>query len=90
MSVDEKTVQRAKRLSRKRGKSISKMVEEYLNRITEKEEEKEMTTEEKVRRLINDLEFQIKEARQEAAKLSSRSDILYALKQKLEDEVLEK
>ncbi len=39
LSINEKTVQRAKRISRKRGKSISKMVEEYLNSIPEKEED---------------------------------------------------
>ena len=40
LSINEKTVEKAKRISRKRGKSISKMVEEYLNSITEKEEQK--------------------------------------------------
>jgi Family of unknown function (DUF6364) len=41
LSINEKTVQRAKRISRRRGKSISKMVEEFLNSISEKEEQKE-------------------------------------------------
>lgn len=41
LSINEKTVLKAKRISRRRGKSISKMVEEYLNSITEKEEQKE-------------------------------------------------
>jgi hypothetical protein len=41
LSINQKTVQRAKLLSRKRGKSISKMVEEYLDSISEKEEQKE-------------------------------------------------
>lgn len=41
LSINERTVQRAKRISRKRGKSISKMVEEFLDSITEKEEQKE-------------------------------------------------
>jgi hypothetical protein len=41
LSINEQTVQKAKRISRKRGKSISKIVEEYLNSITEKEEQKE-------------------------------------------------
>jgi hypothetical protein len=38
LSINEKTVQRAKRISRKRGKSISKMVEEYLDSISETED----------------------------------------------------
>ena len=41
LSIDEKTVLKARRISRKRGKSISRMVEEYLNSITEKENQKE-------------------------------------------------
>jgi len=41
LSINEETVQRAKRISRKRGKSISKMVEEFLDSISEKEEQKE-------------------------------------------------
>jgi Family of unknown function (DUF6364) len=41
LSINEKTVQRAKRISRILGKSISKMVEEYLDSISEKEEQKE-------------------------------------------------
>ena len=36
LSINEKTVEKAKRISRMRGKSISKMVEEYLNSIAEK------------------------------------------------------
>jgi hypothetical protein len=43
LSINEKTVQRAKLISRKKGKSISKMVEEYLNSLSEKEEQKEST-----------------------------------------------
>jgi hypothetical protein len=41
LSINEKTVQKARRISRRRGKSISRIVEEYLNSITEKEEQKE-------------------------------------------------
>ena len=41
LSIDEKTVQKAKRISSRRGKSISKIVEEYLNSLTEKEDLKE-------------------------------------------------
>lgn len=33
LSIKEETVERARRISRKRGKSISKMFEEYLNSI---------------------------------------------------------
>lgn len=41
LSINKKTVERAKRISLRRGKSISKMVEEYLDTIAEKEEERE-------------------------------------------------
>jgi hypothetical protein len=41
LSINEETVKRAKLISRKKGKSISKMVEEYLNSLSEKEEQKE-------------------------------------------------
>ena len=34
LSIEKKTIERAKMLSEKRGKSISKIVEEYLNSIT--------------------------------------------------------
>ena len=37
LSINEKTVLKARRISRRRGKSISRMVEEYLNSIVEKE-----------------------------------------------------
>lgn len=37
LSINEKTVQRAKRISRKRGKSISKMIEEYFDSMPEKD-----------------------------------------------------
>ena len=37
LSIEQKTIERAKRLSLKRKKSISKIVEEYLNSITEGE-----------------------------------------------------
>ncbi|HEX5153236.1 MAG TPA: DUF6364 family protein [Parafilimonas sp.] len=40
LSINEETVKRAKLISRKKGKSISKMVEEYLNSLSEKEEQK--------------------------------------------------
>lgn len=41
LSINEKTVERAKRISLKSGKSISSMVEEFLNSITENEDNKE-------------------------------------------------
>jgi len=41
LSINEKTIERAKLISRKRGTSISKMVEEFLESINEKEEKKE-------------------------------------------------
>jgi hypothetical protein len=34
LSIEKKTIERAKALSEKRGKSISRIVEEYLNSIT--------------------------------------------------------
>jgi len=37
LSIEENTIKKAKILSLKRGKSISKIVEEYLNSITDKE-----------------------------------------------------
>ena len=41
LSINEKTILKARRISHRRGKSISRMVEEYLNSITEKENQKE-------------------------------------------------
>ena len=41
LSIDEEIILKAKRISGRRGKSISKIVEEYLNSITEKEEKKD-------------------------------------------------
>ena len=41
LSINEETVKRAKLISKKKGKSISKMVEEYLDSLNEKEEQKE-------------------------------------------------
>lgn len=34
LSMNEETIQRAKRISKKRGKSVSKLFEEYVNSIT--------------------------------------------------------
>jgi hypothetical protein len=36
LSIDENTIKRAKRISSQQGKSISRMVEEYLNSLVEK------------------------------------------------------
>ena len=41
LSINEKTILKARRISRRRGKSISRMVEEYLNSIVEKENKPE-------------------------------------------------
>ncbi|HLF47643.1 MAG TPA: DUF6364 family protein [Chitinophagaceae bacterium] len=41
LSISEKTILKARRISRKRGKSISRIVEEYLNSIVEKENKTE-------------------------------------------------
>ncbi len=38
LSINEKTIELAKRISRNRGKSVSKIVEEFLDSISEKEE----------------------------------------------------
>lgn len=37
LSMDEKVINHAKRIARRRGKSLSKMVEEYFNSIPEKQ-----------------------------------------------------
>lgn len=36
LSINEETIQKAKRLSKRRGKSVSKIVEEYFNSIPDK------------------------------------------------------
>ncbi len=41
LSISEKTIQRARLVSRKRGKSISKLVEEYLDALSAAEDRKE-------------------------------------------------
>lgn len=40
LSVNEETVQRARRISKKRGKSVSKMFEDFINSLPEKEADK--------------------------------------------------
>ncbi|HXL55754.1 MAG TPA: DUF6364 family protein [Chitinophagaceae bacterium] len=51
LSINEKTIEKAKRISRKRGKSISRMVEEYLDSISEREEKKESAVD-KIRKIM--------------------------------------
>ena len=38
LSIDEKVIEKAKRISRQQGKSLSKMVEEYLDSLSNKNE----------------------------------------------------
>lgn len=40
LNINEKTIERAKRISRQKGKSINKMVEEYLDTVVETEAKK--------------------------------------------------
>jgi glucokinase len=51
LSINDKTIEKAKRISRKKGKSISKMVEEYLDSVAEKEK-KGATAIEKTRAIL--------------------------------------
>jgi hypothetical protein len=53
LSINEKTIEKAKRISRKRGKSISKMVEEFLDSINEKDDRKESPVD-KIRKIMKD------------------------------------
>jgi hypothetical protein len=59
LSVNEKTIEKAKRISRKRGKSISKMIEEYLDSINEKETQEE-TAVDKIKKIMNKYRDKIK------------------------------
>lgn len=52
LSIKKETVERAKRISRKRGKSISKMFEEYFNSLPEKDEAEE-TAVDKIKKIMN-------------------------------------
>ena len=45
LSINEQTIEKAKLVSRKRGTSLSKIVEDYLNTIVEKEETDELPSE---------------------------------------------
>lgn len=40
LSINEKTIERARRISRQKGKSISKVVEEYLDSVSESKAKK--------------------------------------------------
>jgi hypothetical protein len=40
LSIDEKVIERAKKISLQKGKSISKLVEEYLDSLSKKNESK--------------------------------------------------
>ena len=51
LSINEETVERAKRISRKKGKSISKIFEEYLNSLPEKDVAEE-TAVDKIKKII--------------------------------------
>lgn len=51
LSINEETVERARRISRKRGKSISKIFEEYLNSLPEKDVAEE-TAIDKIKKII--------------------------------------
>ncbi len=65
LSIKEETVQRAKRISKKRGKSISKMFEEYLDSIVEKETD------------ANPLEAILKITKEHKSKVSIPADANY-------------
>ena len=45
LSIDEKVIENAKKISRQRGKSISKLVEEYLDSLSKKNKSKTTTVE---------------------------------------------
>ena len=55
LSVNEETVQRAKRISKKRGKSVSKIFEEFINSLPEKEPEKTFSIREMSNRLKEEI-----------------------------------
>ncbi len=50
LNISEKAIENGKRISKKRGKSLSKIIEEYLNSINEKDEETAMEAIEKIMR----------------------------------------
>jgi hypothetical protein len=42
LSIDEDVIKKAKQISRRKGKSLSKMIEDYFKNISEKEGEKKL------------------------------------------------
>lgn len=42
LSINKDVVEKAKKVSRHKGKSLSKLIEEYLNKVTEKEQGKNL------------------------------------------------
>jgi len=53
LSIDKKTIEKAKVLSRSKGKSLSKIVEEYLNTISNKQNEIDSAID-KIQHIIKD------------------------------------
>jgi glucokinase len=53
LSIDKKTIEKAKVLSRRKGKSLSKIVEEFLNTISNKHNENDSVIE-KIQHIIKD------------------------------------
>ena len=51
LSIKEETVEKAKRISQRRGKSVSKMVEEYINSLPEKDVTEE-TAVDKIKKIM--------------------------------------
>jgi hypothetical protein len=51
LSIDKKTIEKAKVLSRRKGKSLSKIVEDYLNTISNKQNEPDSAIE-KIQHII--------------------------------------
>lgn len=76
LNLNEETVQRAERISKRQGKSISEMIEELLNTIPEEEEMQE-TAIDKIKQIvkgrISDPSVEWKEAK--AEHLAKKYDI---------------
>lgn len=51
LSLNEETVNRAERISKKRGKSITEIVEDYLSSLSEEEDTQE-TAIEKIKKIV--------------------------------------
>lgn len=67
LSIDEEVIKKAKQLSRRKGKSISKMVEEYLTSVSDGEGGKETSLSELSGILKNKIpaDIDIKEVKRE-------------------------